>query len=60
MSQPGDLFDASDFDDVCIDCGAPPGALCYTSCESGYSAETRQKHLAIIERNRPKDTPKTT
>jgi hypothetical protein len=52
VSKPGEPFEASDFDDVCEDCGAPPGSLCYTSCESGYSAETRWRHAELIERDR--------
>lgn len=44
MSKPGEPFEGSDFDDACEDCGAPAGSLCYPSCPSGYSADTRQRH----------------
>lgn len=52
MSKPGETFEASDFDDICEDCGAPPGALCYTSCMSGYSVETQWRHAELIEQQK--------
>jgi hypothetical protein len=52
MSKPGEPFEGSDFEEPCDDCNAPAGALCYEWCPSGYSAETRQKHAAQLERQR--------
>lgn len=48
MSRIGEPYEAADFEDICEDCGAPPGALCYTSCPSGYSAETQQRHRELL------------
>lgn len=52
MSQVGQPFEGSDFEDACEDCEAAPGQLCRPRCPSGYSADTRQRHVEVIEKRR--------
>lgn len=51
MSKAGQPFDGGDFAEACEDCNAPAGVLCYSGCPSGYSADTRERHAEVIEKN---------
>ncbi|MDX5563642.1 hypothetical protein PYK79_10285 [Streptomyces sp. ID05-04B] len=46
-------FLASEFDDTCEGCGAPPGAYCRPNCDSGYTAEDARAHAALLSRRPP-------